>query len=426
MIHATDIKAFVFDRIYRTDDYPYVGKWLYGCAFFTTMYIIFGLVLIGIPGLSRGGIVTALLGFSWALYGVVLKKRTFPLVLCLPVFFYSIIVLSGLLVYKYPVDAVGKLTTAWLGALMIGIFIANGLSLRFVVLSFSLIIVANLAAYAVGYDARVAHVLVQREFDYSIYHKVTRSTGLAGQANLLVAIVYTFPFLLFLFRKSLGVPILASCTILCAVFMFLTASRSTIPFTVLFIVFGCLFFIRRPGAKMISIITGVYICIISSYLLFSYSITQYLSDSKFAKIEFIRRVLEVLNNQSGSVTDRVELASGFTRHFLEHPFLGYGPDQFKIVSGGGSYAHNNPVELLINYGFVGSIAYYSMYYYIAVKIFRYWPYNAFLIAPLLFLIATEFVFVTHLERPFSLLLCLLLLTCGNVGHHVKRKTLNFY
>ena len=425
MKYSKEIKDFVFDKAYRSEYYPFVGKWLYGCAFFTAIYVIFALILIGVPSLSRGAIVTVLMGLSWAFIGIIFKKKQFPLVLCLPLFFYSITVFFGFFVENYPIEAVGKLTTAWLGVVMIAIFVANGISLRFVILCFSLIIVANLLATALGYDGRLVNALAEGK-EYYLYQTTRRISALAGQTNLLVALVFTFPFSLFLFRKSLGIYVLMLCTLLCVSFMFLTASRSSLPFTALFLTLGGLFFVKTQKYRLVSVISGVSLFIVGIYLVFSYSVVQFFSQPVFSDIEFVRRVVEVLNRKSGSVDHRMELASGFTQYFFRQPFVGYGPDQFKVIVGYGSYAHNNPVELLVNYGLVGSFTYYSMYLYVSIKIFRYWPYNSFLLAPLLFLISTEFVYVTHVERPFALLLCLLLLTSINVTSQVQPKRFSFY
>ena len=190
---AETIKRFIFDRPYKSDHGPLIDRWLYGCIFLTTLYFTFALILIGVPELSKGGIVLVLLSVIWIIYGVTFRDRHFPLILYVPLFFYLIIFSFGFFVYYYPVVAVGKLTTAWLGAITIGVFVANGISLRFVVTCFFLIIVANLLAYSLGYDGRVVHVLAKNEYlYYDPDKKVNRVTALAGQTNLLVGFVFTF------------------------------------------------------------------------------------------------------------------------------------------------------------------------------------------------------------------------------------------
>lgn len=379
------------------------------------LYVTFALILIGIPGLSRGGIVSVLFAALWLLYGVLFKQRVFPAILYLPLAFYFVIVAFGFILYEYPVEPVGKLTTAWIGGITIAAFVANGVSLRFVVSCFFAVIVANLLAYAVGYDGRVLHVLSERDNFYHQHTEIKRFTALAGQSNLLVAFAFTFPFLLFLFKKRFGANILIGCTTLCVVFMFLTASRSTLPFTFLYFIFGCLFFIKTPWFRAFTCAAGVVILSIFAYIILSFSVVDILTNSFISNSEFIIRIVEALNRESGSIETRVGLATGFGRFFVEHPFMGYGPDQFKVVAGNGSYAHNNFGELLINYGLIGSLIYYSMYLLILIRIIEFSRSNFYLIAPLLYLIASEFVFVTHVERPLVLLLCLLLL----ISNHSK-------
>jgi O-antigen ligase len=51
------------------------------------------------------------------------------------------------------------------------------------------------------------------------------------------------------------------------------------------------------------------------------------------------------------------------RVWLEHPFVGVGLDQFRLVSGGSmqSYSFNNYTELLANHGIVGTLLYLMIY-----------------------------------------------------------------
>ena len=70
-----------------------------------------------------------------------------------------------------------------------------------------------------------------------------------------------------------------------------------------------------------------------------------------------------------NVTDRLRadmIAKGLAM-FREKPVVGWGMTAFAEVSGFASYAHNNFVELLANYGVVGFGLFYSLYLYILAK-----------------------------------------------------------
>ena len=174
---------------------------------------------------------------------------------------------------------------------------------------------------------------------------------------------------------------------------------------------------------MIVGILGFFGFSLCAYFILNYSVIDILANSSLADTEFVSRIVEALYKESGSIDTRLDLAKDFTPHFLQQPVVGYGPDQFKQVASYGLYAHNNPAELLINYGLVGSICYYSMYLVIFIKIVEHQKHNIYLVAPLIYLIATEFVFVTHVERPLALVLCSMLLTSCNISVKRRRRSL---
>lgn len=53
--------------------------------------------------------------------------------------------------------------------------------------------------------------------------------------------------------------------------------------------------------------------------------------------------------------------------FKEKPLLGYGIDNYSVLSRYGTYSHNNYTELLVGTGILGIL----LYYYVYVKIFKY-------------------------------------------------------
>lgn len=60
--------------------------------------------------------------------------------------------------------------------------------------------------------------------------------------------------------------------------------------------------------------------------------------------------------------------------FWDHPLLGNGPNSFAHqiveITGEQDYAHNNYYEVLVSYGMVGFLLYYSMYAYIFIKLLK--------------------------------------------------------
>ena len=55
--------------------------------------------------------------------------------------------------------------------------------------------------------------------------------------------------------------------------------------------------------------------------------------------------------------------------FLDHPFFGGGYNQFRILSGTGSYAHSTYAEAIADLGFIGSVMYFAPFVAVTYRIF---------------------------------------------------------
>jgi O-antigen ligase len=58
------------------------------------------------------------------------------------------------------------------------------------------------------------------------------------------------------------------------------------------------------------------------------------------------------------------------RAFLENPIFGGGWFYFSKFSGLGTYSHNNYLEILVTYGIVGFLLYYSMYIKVCINLYK--------------------------------------------------------
>ena len=129
----------------------------------------------------------------------------------------------------------------------------------------------------------------------------------------------------------------------------------------------------------------------------------------------IKRTIEGLEGTDNSAEIRGNLVSDFWEYYAEQPWLGYGPDKYREVVGKGVYAHNNFVEIAINWGIVGQVSYYLCYLAILFGIFK--RNRVILLTPLLFLIVADQWFVLFLERPAVLLLCAMLAVSSTPQPH---------
>jgi O-antigen ligase len=90
----------------------------------------------------------------------------------------------------------------------------------------------------------------------------------------------------------------------------------------------------------------------------------------FYDITAADRLVEAVEGKEAAFNARVNMIKTGWRLFLERPVFGYGLDQFALLSGFGTYSHNNYIELLISGGVIALALYYSTYMYIISRIWR--------------------------------------------------------
>ena len=100
--------------------------------------------------------------------------------------------------------------------------------------------------------------------------------------------------------------------------------------------------------------------------------------------------------------------------FTEHPILGVGLNNYKVLNQGATgrftYAHNNFIEIAVNLGLVGLILYYSVYVYLIknlIKTAKNNKMNAFLLSALIVSLISHYGTVSYYDfyQNFLLFLC---------------------
>lgn len=91
----------------------------------------------------------------------------------------------------------------------------------------------------------------------------------------------------------------------------------------------------------------------------------------------IEEMVSILNGVEQGDTSRLLLVLYGVEWFQEHPVLGVGINNYRVLStvtapfvGMDFYAHNNFIELLVDVGIVGTILYYSIYVFLIRKSLR--------------------------------------------------------
>lgn len=384
--------------------------WLRGASGLTLVYMVAGLMLVGVPGISRAAIVVSLLCALWAGYGLVTRKARFPLVLAMPTLFYVMVVISGLFVDPYPVVYIGQVTTVWLAAISIGIFVANGMALSPILIGFALVFAGNALAIFVGYDGYQVNIASELG---SAAQEATqeRSGALAGQPNLLMALTIAPLMVMFLRRRRIGVLTWLALTVAAVWISVMSGSRSgLIPAAMFFIFAGFLLLKNSYIRKLMPVLLGV---LALAWLVQSLepNLLLRLEKSPIGDTIVVQRMIQAIDGTEGSSIERKDLIERAKVPFASKPVFGHGPDQFQKLVGQGTYSHNTYAEISVNFGLVGLVLWFGMYALAAWGVFRS-PYKLPALCTILMLLAMDQTFVGYLERPLVLVMCLLLAFTG--------------
>ena len=125
----------------------------------------------------------------------------------------------------------------------------------------------------------------------------------------------------------------------------------------------------------------------------------------------------------GSADIRNVFIENGKKWFSEHPILGYGINNYKVLNqsavGRFTYAHNNFIELAVDLGVVGLIAYYSVYVYLIIRLLqlvRENTINIFLLSALVASLISHYGTVSYYDfyQKFLILLCFFAINQSNI------------
>lgn len=143
----------------------------------------------------------------------------------------------------------------------------------------------------------------------------------------------------------------------------LTGSRKSL----LILAFPVLFFLLKKMKR--HFVSVVLVTLLMAFLF--YELTMNVEVFYQAIGVRIEEMINILTNNTvgNEDTSRIQLVRFGLKKFLDHPFLGVGINNYRVLSeqiypGKNFYAHNNYVELLVDVGLIGLIIYYSAYVYI--------------------------------------------------------------
>lgn len=140
---------------------------------------------------------------------------------------------------------------------------------------------------------------------------------------------------------------------------FILAMSSGSRKALLMVIFGCFYLvIKEYGFRRIYKIVIVLLVLI---LVFNMVIQLPIFNLVRERMEMGMETITGSGNGDKSAGNRIiHIERGFNL-FKEKPFVGYGADNYRVASGSGTYSHNNFIEVLVDFGVIGFLIYYSMY-----------------------------------------------------------------
>lgn len=182
---------------------------------------------------------------------------------------------------------------------------------------------------------------------------VTQNSNDIG-LNLTVSSILTF----YLYRKERKWFYL----VILAVFLFiifLTGSRKSILFSTIGIVAMIILQSNSPGKLIKNIIVSIGMVILAMYLLFNIPALYEVAGKRLESL--FELLFSASGGGDGSTNARTSMISKGLQLLGKKPLFGYGIGSYSVVSGVGTYSHNNYIELGVGIGIIGTLIYYSIY-----------------------------------------------------------------
>jgi O-antigen ligase len=192
---------------------------------------------------------------------------------------------------------------------------------------------------------------------------------IVGNANsLMVLMIFPVNILIYhCFENKNKHRLLYLCMLtICMTVLLFTGSKKGLFIPLIFVVLYML--LSKKGKKFRTLLTIVIIMCLLYYIIFNvpeiYTVIGIRIEELFATY--------FGTGQSTSQSDliRIMMIEDGYKMFLDSPIWGHGINAFAVISGYGSYSHNNYVEILTALGLIGFIFYYSIYAYCLITLFR--------------------------------------------------------
>jgi hypothetical protein len=324
-------------------------------------YIIAGLGLVGVPGLSRLAFVFMVLMLVTAGLGLLGSHVKLNRWAIWPATLYIYFLLLALLGWSQSLTAVQQVTTAWLGAILVGLGLGNGVRWQYLMYAVGVAALMNVVAGLVGYD--VSGALENATLNPN---PAVRQSGLAGNPNLLAVQLIMPLFLIYVRPGAINFSWKMLFFAFGAYGVVVSGSRKGLLLLILFMVFFLFYQYVSVRRYRVLYLSGMILFVAMGALLLFGELDYYYLLNRL-DITAVDRALLALEGRDASFTKRQYLVSLWGQHFFQSPLYGYGLDMFRHVTGEGKYAHNNYVELSINGGIFALLLHYGIHILVLLK-----------------------------------------------------------
>jgi O-antigen ligase len=134
-------------------------------------------------------------------------------------------------------------------------------------------------------------------------------------------------------------------------------------------------------------------------------------------------------SEDASTSQRSDLITEGIRLWSERPLVGRGPGQYAWVNKVeyGVYSHNNFIEILVNFGLLGFLIFYSVHIYLLRKLFKLKKMKQrnnevnWLLVMLFSLLIIDCTFVTYYNKIYFINLAFILVNVSKLETYFKLK-----
>lgn len=330
--------------------------WLPAASWLAMAYLVASQALIEVPGWSATALVLAVLLAGFLVAGNLCGrwKLRFGKWLVVPLLFLGYCLLRSFSGIKdtSPLDVFAQLASAFLGGIVVALALKAGVR-------FQELVYAQVASSLLQIVLILSGVGPEPPPDEDAF----RFAGITGNANLLALQLTLGACMIWLLPRKAGVLPCAFAFGAVAFAVAVTGSRKAL-------LIGC-FFLILVLVQAVALVPKRRRRLVASLAILAGGLAAFFTVPWiYQHGREILAVQRTLDYEDSSFRTRTEMIQQGLQLWKQSPLFGNGLDAFQGLSGQGTYAHNNYVELLCDIGLIGTLLFYALYAQVLVRAAR--------------------------------------------------------